>query len=353
MSSRLLERIRTTAWIHPSWFLATKAAVAAVLSWAIVQPLDGFAADYPYYAPLGAIVAVSTTIVASVRSSVQAELAILLGAAVGLGALQLPAPEPVLLGVAVLVASFVSSWSVLGANGSWAPVVAMFVLIIGNADPLDYVAAYGGLTALGAAVGVGVDLAMPQLPLTPAALAQDRLRAALADELDQLATALDDQLVTERDWSALRRALTKQARDAGDLTDQVREATRANWSAPRWSGWVDQRAERDRALQRLTGAVDEVVALVAEQYRDVDHDDPTAEELRRAIVGAFRAVAGLLRQATADEDDDASPRSVQRARSAVGHLRERVARAQANGDGQQFAAAAIALNMEQAVDAWS
>lgn len=353
MTSRLLERIRTTAWIHPAWFLATKAAFAAVLSWAVVQPFGGFADKYPYYAPLGAIVAVSTTIVGSVRSSAQAELAIVLGAAVGLAALQVPAPEPVLLGIAILVATFVSSWGVLGANGSWAPVVAMFVLIIGNADPLDYVAAYGGLTALGAVVGIGVDLVMPQLPLTPATLAQDRLRAALADQLDQLATALDDELVTERDWSALRRALAQQAREANHLTDQVREAARANWSAPRWSAWLDRRAERDRALQRLSGSVDEVVALVAEQYRDVDRDDPTAEELRCAIVGAFRAVAGLLRQATADQEDDASPRSVQHARSAVEHLHERLAHAQATGDGQHLAAAAIALNMEQAVDAWS
>ena len=343
MSTSVVRRARAAARAHPSLMLALKAALAAMLAWLLVQPLGGFAAEYPYYAPLGALVVVSTSIAVSVRSSIEVVVSILLGAGIALAARLLPLPEPLPLGLAVLVASLLAARGVAGAMGSWVPLAAMFVLIAGRGDPVEYSAAYGGLAALGALVGVAVNVALPQLLLTPAALAQDRLRTELADQLDELATALEQEIVGERDWNELRHTLARTAHQAEDLIVEARQARRANWKAARWSETADRHEVRAQALHSLTGCVDEVIALVADQRAEIRRDDPAAAELRARTAVALRAVAGLLRDTSCVEDTWA----------AVSDLRIQVVQAQAQSGDHHFAAAAITLNLEQAVDAWA
>jgi uncharacterized membrane protein YgaE (UPF0421/DUF939 family) len=319
-------RLRAAARTHPGWFLAVKSALAGTLAWLVVQPAGSFATEYAYYAPLGALAVMTTSVMGSVRTSVESVVAIALGAAVALAAQLLPLPEPLPLGLAILVASLVSSAGVAGAAGSWVPLAAMFVIVAGKGDPIEYSAAYALLTAVGAVVGVGVSALLPQLPLTPAAVAQDRLQALLADQLDELATALETEVVDERDWNALRAALGREARYSEDLVARARDARRANWKAGRWADTVDRHDTRARALQRLAGCVDEVIAL-----------------LRSAASGAFHSVAALLR----------GPDDGEEARAAIAELRARVVDAQATTGQHHFAAAAITLNLEQAVAAWT
>ncbi len=342
-TTTVMHRARTSARAHPDFFLAVKAALAVMVAWLLVQPFGGFVADYPYYAPLGALTVVSTSVVTSVRSSVEVVVAILLGAGLALVAQLLPLPEPVPLGLAVVAGIGLARSGVAGSMGSWVPLAAMFVLVAGRGDPVGYTAAYAGLTAGGAVVGVAVNLAFPQLPLTPAARAQERLRVELADQLDELAEALEQAVVGERDWTALRTSLARTARSADELIDRAREARRANWKAARWADTADRHDARASALQRLTGAVDEVLALVASQHTEIRDADSAAADLRSATAAALRCVASLLR-------DETDPET---AHATVADLRTRVARAQVETGEQHFAAAAITLNLEQAVDAWS
>ena len=338
-----VQRARTRARTHPHFFLALKAAVAAMLAWLVVQPLGSFATEYSYYAPLGALTVVSTSVVRSARNAVEVVVAILLGAAIALAAQSIPLPEPLPLGLAIVAGSVVAASGVAGGMGSWVPLAAMFVLVAGAGDPVEYTAAYGGLTAVGAVVGVVVYLTFPQLPLTPAALAQDRLRGELADQLDELGTALEQEILGEKDWSSLRTSLARTARSADALMDEDRESRRANWKAAHWAETTERQDARAGALQRLTGCVDEVTALVSDQHAEIRNDDPAAAELRATTAEALRCVAALLR-------DSASPDA---AASAVSDLRSRVVRAQASTGDHHFAAAAIVLNLEQAVDAWT
>lgn len=341
-TTHAVHRARTGVRAHPDFFLAFKAALAAMLAWLVAQAIGGFAAEYAYYAPLGALTVVSTSVVVSVRSSVEVVLAILLGAALALGAQLLPLPEPIPLGLAVVAGSLLGASGLVGAMGSWVPLAAMFVLIAGRGDPIEYTAAYGGLTAAGALVGVAVNVVLPQLPLTPAARAQDRLRAELADQLDELADALEQEIVGEKDWAALRRGLGRTAQHAESLIARARDARRANWKAARWADTADQHDARAAALQSLTGCVDEVIALVSHQRAEIRRDDPTATDLRETTAAALRAVAALLRD----------PEALDAARSAVAELRGQVETQARTGD-HHFAAAAITLNLEQAVDAWT
>lgn len=335
--------MRTHARTHPHFFLALKAAVAAMLAWLVVQPFGSFAMEYAYYAPLGALTVVSTSVVRSARSAVEVVLAILIGSAIALAAASLPLPEPLPLGLAIVAGATVAASGIAGEMGSWVPLAAMFVLVAGKGDPLEYTAAYGGLTAVGATVGVLVYLAFPQLPITPAALAQDRLRAQLADQLDELASALEQEILGEKDWNSLRASLARTAHHADALMDEARDARRANWKAARWADTSARHDRRSDALQRLTACVDEVIALVSDQRAEIRNDDPAAASLRASTAQALRCVAALLRDSGSLDD----------ARTAVTDLRSSVVSAQASTGDHHFAAAAIVLNLEQAVEAWS
>jgi uncharacterized membrane protein YgaE (UPF0421/DUF939 family) len=149
---------------HPTVVLSIKASLAAGLAWVVVRPLGGVADDYPYYAPLGAVIATSATLARSVRDSARALTAIGLGAGVALLAQAPPLPQLVALVLATGVGVAVGSWHLLGRRASWVPVTALFVLLVGDAHPWHYALGYAGLTALGAFVGIAVDAAVPQRP---------------------------------------------------------------------------------------------------------------------------------------------------------------------------------------------
>jgi len=96
---RLRERVSSSVGVA----MGVRAAVAAVLAWTVGAALGGIADDYLYYAPFGAVVAVSTTVLSSVRTSAEIFLAIALGAVVGIGVEWLGLPSAVGVGAVVLI----------------------------------------------------------------------------------------------------------------------------------------------------------------------------------------------------------------------------------------------------------
>src|SRR4051812_25024848 len=106
-------KLRDVVRRHPRLPLATKCAVAAALAWLLVLPLGGVADDYPYYAPLGALVAVGTTLVSSLRASVQGVIALLLGAVLSIGVGLLPLPEVVAIASVVGLGTALAGWKYL------------------------------------------------------------------------------------------------------------------------------------------------------------------------------------------------------------------------------------------------
>ena len=353
-----LESMRAGIWRRPRLTLAVKTGVAAGAAWLLVQPLGGFVDDYPYYAPLGAVVAMSTSVVASVRTAAGAVAAIVAGAvlAVAIDALPLPGPAAITVGIGLGV--LVAAAPIFGTMGGWVPLATLFVLIIGGRDPWRYAAAYGGLTAVGGAVGAVFNLAFPQLPLTPAALAQQRLRGQLADQLDLIADGLErEQVLSPEGWAELRLALEPEAHRAEELVRAASEARRANWRAARWAQAADRREEQARALQQLTGCVDEVMVLVGDVRTSVHADGELAAHLRQRTTAALRAVATMLRTVERGTDQadepDAAATAVEDASNAVAELAEEAGRAGAAGGDRFLAVAAIAVALHRAVEAWS
>lgn len=334
---------------------ALRATTAAVLAWLLVGAVPGPWSDYPYYAPLGAVIATSVTLRGSTLRSAQTVLAIALGAVVARVTDALPVPAVAGLAVVVLVGVLVSEWRVLGEMGSWVPTAALFVLIIGDTDPVGYVSAYVGLTLLGALVGIAVNLVLPPLPLTPADHALLRLRDATAAHLEAAAAAARDdeaELPATAELLATRTAATRAVADA-------REAARANWTARRYRSW---RQRQDRYAGALDGAaaaaldVRRAVATaraVAAGSGTEDRPLPTAvtslvidpdrdATVREATAAAIEAGAALVRSRPEDGTDEAAAAALSEALAAV-QTAVAVDREQVSGASRPADAVVVAL----------
>ncbi len=135
MSSTVVRQARTRARTHPQYFLALKAALAAMLAWLVVQPFGGFVVEYSYYPPLGALSVVSTSVVRSARNASEVVVAILLGAVLALVAEALPLPEPIALGVAIVAGVLVGASGLAGGMGSWVRWPRCSWLVAGSRQP--------------------------------------------------------------------------------------------------------------------------------------------------------------------------------------------------------------------------
>lgn len=330
---------------HPRGPRAMKAALATVLAWMIVQPMGGVADEYPYYAPLGAVIAVSTTVADSVRSSLRSVGAIFLGAtlAVGVGPLL---PGPIALAVVVLVGTLLAGWWRLGDMGTWVPISALFVLIIGHLDTGDFVLGYLGLTGLGAGVGVAVNAALPPLPLTPGAYQIAAVRRSVAAQLEDLADALrHEDPLSDDEWTRRYHGIRPHAVAMARLVTQTAEARRANWREHRWRRSAEQLAVHARALERLSVVVDDLAMLLVDTRHDVADAYATGAELRQAAADALKSVAIILR---ADETEP-DPETRSAAEAAVTRYVEVVHERDRGADADLVTAGAIATALRQVV----
>ncbi|MEX0429743.1 aromatic acid exporter family protein [Nocardioides sp. DS6] len=347
-----VRRARRLAWLHPRWLVALKAACASGLAWLLVQPVGGFVHDYPYYAPLGAVVAMSTTVAGSVRYSVQAVAAIGLGGALAILTMATSVESIAAVAIVIGVGTIMAGWGRLGAMGSWVPIAGLFVLIVGRTDPWQYVLAYAGLTAVGAVVGTAVNAALPQLPMTPLTVALAGLRSEMARQLEDLADALEsEEQVSSTRWEAWQTALDPRARRVEELLTEGLEARRGNWRARRWHGLAERRQERARALRYLSGCVEEVIALASDPRFQLHDADDEATRLRGAVARALRASAAMIRTA-GEEQGGADQEEWDEAADAVRALRRVIVGLDVASEDRWLPASAIAIGLERAVDAW-
>lgn len=324
---------------HPVIPLALKAAAAASLARLVVLPLGGVADDYGYYAPLGAVIAVSTSLTQSVRSSFHAALAILLGAAVAVTAQQVELPRIVALGLVVGVGTVIGAWRYVGPMASWVPISALFILALGGEDPWHYVVGYLGLTSLGALVGVVVNAIAPPMPFLSAHVAEQSLREALADQLDGLAEGLEqDPLPTRGEWTTRRSAIDAKTRHVQDMVSHVADARRGNWRARRRKDFVGRARLEGRALLHLAFLVEDMVDLLADQEHAERGRVALGPRLRPPAANALRATAAALRSvegSVAEED------KVDRADAACDELASAIRSMRGETDDEMFEAGTL------------
>ncbi|GAA3530221.1 hypothetical protein AFL01nite_00200 [Aeromicrobium flavum] len=283
---------------HPRIALALRAACAAAIAWTLVRFVPG-AQDYPYYAPFGAIIATTSTLAGSVRESLQAVGAIVVGGTIAwLVDLVTGDAAPLTVGIVVLLSVSVAGWRPLGVMGGWAPTAALFTLIIGHGEAF-FIGAYGGLTLFGAVVGILINIIAPPLPLAPARQTVGRTRGVLAKQLRELGDLMvAHELPTLEQWhrehTELRRARTAMR----DAMSRVQESRAGNARARRHRDAMEQLAEEADSLDRVSLLVADVSDLILRPRGVPSESSATAttlsDSLREPIARAMHRVADAL-----------------------------------------------------------
>lgn len=333
--------------IPPALQQAAKAAIAATIAWLVVLPMWGVADRYPYYAPLGAVIAVSSTVAGSVRGSIQGVASILLGAALALAALPLVPVEVLGLALVVAVGTWISGWHRLGQMSGWVPIAALFVLIIGRTDPMSYVVAYLGLTSLGAAIGVGVNTVFPPLPLGGSAHAISRTTETLTDQLHDLAEGLrQPQAPTQDEWAERQHAVQPVSEEMRHMVAHMSEARRANWRAKRWQDRLDRQYQRALALEQLAFLVEDITTMLVDQENSARDDVALGPELRPPTADVLDAMASALETVEGHVADVDSLREVD---LAVRRLAEAIRRQRNEAGDDRFTAGSVVTSVRRAI----
>ncbi|WP_346620509.1 hypothetical protein [Blastococcus montanus] len=342
--------VRRTWARHPRLGLAVRAAVAAVVAWSLVQLVPGPAADYPYYAPLGAVVATTaSTLASSVRASLQTVASIALGAAVALVGDALLDNRLLTLALVIAVGVLLSGWSRLGSSSTWLPTAALFVLILGQDNPSGYVVAFAGLTFGGAVVGILVNAAFPPLPLAPAEAALTELRDTLAGQLDDVVDGLrQEHPPTQDEWRGRMRTIDPLLAQTRDTVQQTDEARRGNRRAARYRDSAERLYRQARALERLTLLVEDLTVVIAETEVAENERVALGPELRPAAARALDALADALRSV---DGAAADPEVVHRADDAVDAFTTELRRARATTDDDLLEAANIVESVRRSLTA--
>ena len=332
-----------------------RAALAAGLSWQAALLLPPVLSEYAYYAPLGAIIAVSPTVADSASAAWRTVLAILLGFALAVGVYEVTRDVPDTLTIALIVALAigVEQWPLLREQASWVSFAAVLMITVGTSDPAEYALRYAGLTLLGAAVGVLVTtLLFPPLQLTTAVHRIAHARGLLAAHLDQIAAGLRTGEIPEpTEWAQRSRLLATALDGMRSAEAQVERARRANPRAHRWQGTAGSIREQSRALDRVAVLVDDLTTLVVEfqpHRRGLDRvDGATGWVLADALEGLARVVR-IPYHAT-DTEPDERDAAIAAAVTALDRLTTLLRTSQIADDEGFFALGAVTVGMHRSL----
>lgn len=332
---------------------ALRTAVAAGVAWQVAELLGGELGGpverYAYYAPLGAVVAVTGTVAASVRDSARALGAVLIGATLGVLVEPLAGWRGIALAVAVAIGMVISTWRRLGSLGSWVPVAAMFVLLTGSSHLEDYLIGYLGLMTLGAVIGVIANALFAPFPLRRSGQEVRELRDTLAQQLCDAAQILRrPDPPSPEEWEDKQHALIPLSREVGAMVEETSEARRANWRARRWVESVERQYELARSLEQLAYLIDDLVTLLRKEENSALEHPALGPRLRPAAADVLDALSGVL----ADLDEPvAGGDALRHVDAAMRTLADQIRHAGDETEDDLFTAGAIVLAARRAVSA--
>lgn len=236
----------------PRWrvlIVAVKAALASGLAYylgsLLPDPFDG----YSYYAALGAFTVVGLVLVDSVRESLQVFGAVALGVTIAVAVQALTFANPVTIALTIAAGVLLGSSRVFGAQRTWAPLAALFVLATGGQDPEPMALGYVVQIPLGVLVGIVVNVVV----FTP--LGDEDLEPAAAAVQQRLAVQMRSYAEILRDQSGdvFREGTATQGQGLVGGTEEVAEETEA--AARRGEVVHDNVVELEQAQARLRSAI--------------------------------------------------------------------------------------------------
>ena len=337
-------------WLrHPRVALAVRGALAASLAWFVAQFLPDPAADYPYYAPLGAVIATTTTLAGSVRESLQTVAAIAVGGAIGfLGEHLGSSSSPLTVALVVALGVLAVGLRPLGPMASWAPTAALFTLVIGGGEAF-YIGVYAGLVLLGAAIGIAVNAAFPPLPLAPAQAAVGDVRRELAAQLADVAEALeqDDPLDAEG-WERRQHDVAPKRWLMRNRVQEADDARRGNRRARAYAHELDRLDRQAAALDRVALLVVDLTDLLSVEERAENETLALGRALRPAAADMVRHLETVVRSVGDADDLD---KEVRAAHGSLERFAAEIGRARTDEPGGgTMVAASLAVTVRRCLD---
>lgn len=256
----------STAFTVQRLQLAAKAAIAAGLAFLIAPLMPGAAANYPYYAPLGALVAMYHNVAGSVKQGAQALIGLAMGIGLAFLLVNITDPSPLSVAVFMGVGVLLGGLPRLGSGSDWIPTAALLVLLVGGSNPDDFSLGYLVQMGVGVAVGIAVNfLIFPPLHFAAAAESLDGLRAALGRQLTDMGAALKEQWPPEHeDWSRRSDELAGAARTVRHLVEEADASRRANPRRKLHPRDVDLDYRNLRELERVTFHIQDMTEVLSD-----------------------------------------------------------------------------------------
>jgi uncharacterized membrane protein YgaE (UPF0421/DUF939 family) len=298
---------RLKSWLaHPRLLLAVKTAIAVGLAWVFAHLVPGVADEYPYYAPLGALISVSPTLMSSVKRGAQTLAALAIGILLAGAIIVFWEPNvltiSVVVGIGVLIAG--SRW--LTASGEYVAVAALFVLIIGGQNADDYSIGYLVQMSVGIAVGLLVNVViLPPLNFSGAVIKLGEFRSQLSSHLHDIGKALVESWPPEHeDWANRSGTLVDTADRVRESVTQADESRKLNPRAKLHRRNLEKDYEDLADLETVTFHVRDLTQVLAASIWESPFPAELPQGLREPLSGTIHAVADVLTMRNAGEDVD-------------------------------------------------
>jgi uncharacterized membrane protein YgaE (UPF0421/DUF939 family) len=276
--------------------LAAKAALAAGLAFAVAPLMPGSAAEYPYYAPLGALVSMYRNVAGSVRQGLQTLVGLALGIGLAFVLVSISDPSPLAVAVFMGVGVLLGGLPRIGSGSDWIPTAALLVLLVGGSNPDDFSFGYLIQMAVGVAVGIAVNfLVFPPLHFSAAASSLADLRLALGRQLTDMAAALTEKWPPEHeDWSRRSDELAEAARTVRHLVQEADASRRANPRRRFHPRDLDLDYRNLRELERVTFHIQDMTEVLSDVIwaEDIPYTVPFQDS--QPLAEALNATGELL-----------------------------------------------------------
>ncbi|WP_083839640.1 FUSC family protein [Arthrobacter globiformis] len=330
----------------PRLQLAAKAGLAAGIAFWVAPLMPGGAAQYAYYAPLGALVAMYENVSGSMRQGFQTLVG--LGAGIGLAFLLISfGATPLTVAAVMALGVLLAGLPRLGAGRDWIPTAALLVLLVGGQNPDDFSFGYLLQMGVGVVVGIAVNLLVfPPLHFNAAALSLAELRLSLARQLSDMGAAMHEKWPPEHeDWSRRSEDLAQSARSVRAAVQKA-DASRAKNPRRRFHPRdVDKDYRNVRDLEHITFHIQDMTEVLADVIWSEDMPFTIPLPYSEPLAEALSAVGEVLR--AAEEDDvDRQAELFRAAEEAVASLEDRTA-AEGDGGGTPSAAGSILLSLHR------
>ncbi|AWB85252.1 FUSC family protein [Mycetocola zhujimingii] len=338
---------RLKAWVSdPRFLLAVKTSIAVAIAWLIAPLVPGVAEEYPYYAPLGALISMYPTLMSSLRTSIETLASLAIGILLAAIVLIVAAPNVVtislVIGAGVLIAG--SKW--LTTGGDYVPVAALFVLIVGGPNADSYSIGYIVQMSVGVAVGLLVNfLILPPLNFNGAVVKLAQFRSLLAKHLEEVGDALVENWPPEHEgWASRSNTLAETATAVRVAVGKADESRRGNPRARRHKRNLDDDYRDLADLERITFHVRDLTEVLAAAIWDAPFHSEVPERLREPLSEALHAVADPLKKRNSDRD---VADAVEAARGAVDALTARIDQQTDSAPSALTPVAAVAMDLNR------